>query len=285
MALMATIRTFLRDHGRKVAIAVALALLFPVGVRSATSNGELQVAANAPEDAEAMNVHVSAPGNLLGVCRGEAEVEVLKDGFIVYSSALGRVSLDGCSGSLEIPYKRFASTNGPYQVEATYDGETVRTRVDVKKVVNWVYVRSFTQEDRERTRIDVALDAVRGRPLASSVFASGTLVLDVFWEDCEDQGALDDLGLTPTDDCQADHDHVFHAEIPVESSASTHVFLPWENLDSDMGTDNDERPQDGWYNVTAKFHNDEAKGNDNVPMDPTVFQEDPPGNWFEVDYS
>lgn len=284
MGTMAVLRDFLRDHGRKLAIAAGIALLLPIGFNSVTSDGELQVAANAPREGEAMTVHVSAPGNLLGVCSGDAEIEVVRGDFIVYSSALGRVGLDGCSGSLEIPYKRFASANGPYQVVATYDGETAQTRVDVEKVVNWVYVRSFTQEEQERTRIDVALDSVRGRPLSSSVFASGTLVLDVYWEECEDEGTLEDI-LTATQDCQAQHDHVFHAEIPIDSRASTHVFLPWDNLDSDAGTDNDDKPPDGWYNVTATFHNDVAKGNDNVPMDPTVFQEDPPGNWFEVDYS
>lgn len=284
MGTMSGLVAFLHAHWGKLALGAALVLLLPAG-SSAFGDERLHVVANAPKRGAAMHVLVSAGSELIGTCGGEAEVEVLRQGFIMYSSSLATVDMTGCKGSIEIPYNRFASVNGPYKVKVTYDGKTATTRVDVQKVVNWVYVRSFPNKDEHRTRVDVALDAAKAKPLTSSIFATGTLVLDITWEQCKDEG-IGGLPVTPPQDrCKASENNVFHAEIPVDSKASTHVIIPWENLGSDTESDNDDRPQEGYYNVTATFHNDVAKGNDNVPMDPTVYREDPPGNWFKVDYS
>lgn len=271
----------LARHRRKLLVLAGILLVTPMALQAVGGEEKLVVAANAHQRNDAMSVLVSTERGLISHCSGDATVEVSFQGITVYSGVFGKVDMSGCQGTLEIPYSKFASSNGLYLVEATYDGKTAQTRVDVQKVVNWVLVRSFPQEDEERTRIDVAFNQVLGRPLTSSIFSSGTLVLDVSFERCSQDSPLDQLPVTPPqEDCRARSENVFHAEIPVDSEASTHVFLPWENLAGEDGS----QAEEGWYNVTATFHNDEARGNSNVPMDPTVYNEDPPGNWFEVAY-
>lgn len=284
MGLMEEIVELLREHWGKLAVGVvALLVLGPAASSAMTTGDELIVAANAPRHGETMSITVASKGGLLGGCDGEATVEVLKDDIIEYSSTLGTFEVSGCRGSFSIPYAQFADENGQYLVRAHFDGKTAETRVTVEKVVNWVYVRSFEQREDERTRIDVAFDRAQGQPLTSSVFSSGTLVVDITWERCSRQDTVERIqDLVSQERCSATGDNVFHAEIPVEDRASTHIFIPWENLDQD--DDEDGEAKEGWYNVTATYHNDEAQSNNNVPMDPTVYNEDPPGNWFEVRY-
>lgn len=272
-----------REHWKKLAIAAAAVLLLPAASNAVRGGDDLVLAANAPQHGESMRVVLGAKGGWIGGCSGEAEVEIRHDDWIAYPRSRGAFEMDGCRGAIDIPYREFASQNGVYLVEATFDGKSTTTRVMVEKVVNWVYVRAFDEPNEERTRIDVAFDRAIGQPLTSSVFSSGTLVLDIVYEECTPEETIPLEELTGGSSCtEATGDNVFHAEIPVEDRASAVVFIPWENLDED--NDEDEQATEGWYNVTATYHNDEARSNDNVPMDPTVYDEDPPGNWFKVDY-
>ncbi len=269
----------LAAHGGKMALVLGLVLLAPAGA-SLLGGQDLHVAANAPKKGDTMSVLVTGDTNLLGSCNGEATVEVLKGDFKAYT-ATRNVEMDGCEGVVEVPYSEFASENGIYTVQATYGDQTATTDVEVDKVVNWVYLRAFPNEDEQRTRVDVSLESSQGSPLASSIFGAGTLELDIRWEECTQQ-TIGFLITDPRDDCQATQSSVFYEEIPVEHEASTHVIIPWENLEADQ--DGDGNPEEGWYNVTATFHNDLALANSNVPMDPTLFNEDPPATWFEVEY-
>lgn len=277
--------SWLLAHGKKIAVAaVALVLLAPT-VNGIVGGGKTTfLAVQAPEAAGNATVFVGQEPGLLGSCPDDAEVEIERNGITVFPSVLGEIELDDCKGSIDIPYRRFASANGQYIARAHLDEDTVETRFSVEKVVNWVYIRSFPNETAERTRVEVALATAKAQPIRSSVFTSGELVLDVYWESCDSEGPLGTgLGVTNrTQDCQAAHDNVFHGTVPLNTTAVTNVILPWDNFQSDKFDDG--RPEEGHYNVTATFHNTEARANENVPMDPTVYREDPPGNWFEVEY-
>lgn len=274
----------LGEHKGKLAIVAIALLLLPPATDAVDGGEDLLVAANAPKHGETMSVAVSTRSGLVGGCGGDVTVEVLHQGIIEYPGNLGTFEMDDdCRGRIEIPYDRFADQNGQYLVKAHHDGKTAQTRVNVEKVVNWVYVRSFEEDSEERTRIDIAFDRALGQPLTSSVFSSGTLVVDITYEGCSDSGTLGDVQrILGQENCQeeATGGNVFHAEIPIKDRASTVIFVPWENLDED--SDQDEQATEGWYNVTATYHNEEAQSNSAVPMDPTVYNEDPPGNWFEV---
>lgn len=275
----------LRSHGGKLALVAVALLILPPASDALSGGDDLIVAANAPKHGDTMTVVVGTRGGLIGGCGGEVQVEIWREDFIEYPANLGTFEIeDGCRGSIEIPYDRFADKNGRYVVKAHHDGKTAETSVFVEKVVNWVYVRSFEESEHERTRVDVAFDRARGQPLTSSVFSSGTLVIDITYARCPDSATLGIERLVDDGDCdEATGDNVFHAEIPVEDRASTVIFVPWKNLDED--SDQDDQATEGWYNVTATYHNEEAQSNGAVPMDPTVYNEDPPGNWFEVRYS
>jgi len=275
----------LRRHAKKLAIGiVALVLLLPTFGGAVGGGESFFVAVEAPESGDGITILIQKDPGLVGGCEDEADVEILKDDIIVYPSVLGQVEVEDCEGTLEIPYQRFAGENGQYQVEVTMGEDEAQTRFSVEKVVNWVYIRSFPNETEERTRIEVALAQSKAQPLSSSVFTSGELVLDVYWEDCDRQGPLGTgLGVAnETQECQAQHDNVFHGTVPLNTTAVTNVIVPWDNFESQKYEE--DRPAEGSYNVTATFHNAEARGNENVPMDPTVYREDPPGNWFEVKY-
>lgn len=265
-----------------VAGAVAAVLIVPV-LGSALGGGEsFFIGVTAPGADDEITVFVGNDPGLVGGCPDEAHVEIQRDGRTVYPSVLGQIDLEDCQGSIDIPYRRFADRNGYYELTARMGDNVGETGFNVEKVVNWVYIRSFPNGTAERTRVEVGLARAQAQPIHSSVFTSGDLVLDVYWEDCSQRGALGFGLLKDTEDCRADHDHVFHEEIPLNTTAVTNVILPWDNFESSKF--DSENPDEGWYNVTATFHNAEAKGNRNVPMDPTVFDEDPSGNWFEVAY-
>ncbi|MDX1612329.1 MAG: hypothetical protein R3185_08160, partial [Candidatus Thermoplasmatota archaeon] len=252
---MSTVLERLRARWKLIAIATgALLLLLPVlGAGVIGPETELQVNANAPQRSDALHINVGLTQGLTSDCDGTAQVEVLYEGIIAYPRVLGDVPIRDCKGTLEIPYAKFAASNGLYEVRAYYDGMEAETRVLVEKVVNWVYVRSFAEPEQERVRVDVALDTIRSQPLSSSVFASGTLVLDIVWEQCTNDGPLG-IGLPdPTQECQAQGDNVFHAEVPITSRASAIIFIPWKSLESPKFDGED--PEEGWYNVTAVFHN------------------------------
>lgn len=282
---MSMVWGWLAAHGKKLGVAaLGLTLLVPF-LNGVVGGGQTTfVAVQAPEATAEATVFVGQDPGPFATCPGQAEVEILRDGVTVYPAVLGEIELDDCQGSIEIPYNRFASKNGQYVARVHLGDEVTDTRFSVQKVVNWVYVRSFPNQTEERTRVEVALSTAKAQPIRSSVFTSGELVIDVYWEDCGDEGPLGaGLGIVnQTQDCQAAHDNVFHETVPVNTSAVTHVIIPWENFESDKYEE--DRPAEGSYNVTATFHNAEAKGNDNVPMDPTVYREDPPAPWFEVDY-
>jgi len=280
---MPAVPSVLHTTWAKALVALALVLGAP-GVAGSLGDEELHVVANAPDKGEALSVLLSAEGGVVPTCDGEATVEVVKDGFAVYrTNAANSVDMDGCEATLEIPYDRFADENGDYTVRASYDDRTTETVVTVEKVVNYVFVRAFPNQDEHRTRVEVAFEAAEGSPLRTSIFGSGTLELDVRWEECADRGLQVPPAAIPSEEeCEATESSVFFAEIPVEQKASTHVVIPWENLDADR--DDDGRPEEGSYNVTAIFHNDAAKHNYNVPMDSTAYDEDPPATWFEVEY-
>lgn len=280
MTPMDAVRTLVEAHADKLALAALAILAMPTSGKI-LGGSDLEVSATAPEKADGLSVAVSADSGLLGACPDEAELEIRRGDFIVYPKQLGEVDMDGCSGTAHIPYERFASQNGRYTVEVDYGDQTTQTDVSVRKVVNWVYVRAFPNEDEERTRFDVAFDITRGQPLTSSVFTSGTLQMEIRFEECAEQGLEESL-LEQDDTCNARSDVVFRTKIPIEQEASTHVIVPWQELDADQNGDG--QPEEGAYNVTATFHSDVAKANNNVPLDPTVYNEDPPATWFEVTY-
>lgn len=271
----------LRRRWKLVALGLVALLLLPSLVSGVVGGGEdLRIASNAPKKAEAMSLLVAIDPGLLGTCSGQAELEIEYHGIPVLPGHLSKIPVDGCKVTTEIPYSAFVRANGQYLLRVTYDDMVVEERVFIEKYVNWVYVRAFDEEDNRRTRIDVAFDTQKAQPLASSIFATGTLELTVRWEDCQDDGLPTlPLNLTP-EDCQANDQLAFYGEIPVDNRASTHIFIPWDSLETKS---EDGETREGWYNVTATFHNDAAKANYNVPQDPSVYKEDPPGNWFEVD--
>lgn len=268
---------------------LAIVLLLPVANGIVGGGSKLFLVANAPEADDGMFVSITRDPGIFGSCGETATVEVLREQsnvpepVTVFPGLLGKVEMDGCEGQLKIPYDRFADKNTQYIVHATYDGHDAETRIFVNKVVNWVYVRTFNEPEHERVRVEMALDRIKAKPLESSIFSSGTLEIDIRFEQCANPLVQLPISLG-TETCNDDVSRsVLYEEIPVNQSAALQVLIPWQALEG-ADQDGDGNPEDGWYNVTATFHNDEAKGNKNVPQDPSTFQEDPPGNWFEVDY-
>lgn len=271
----------LKDRWKMVAVALVAILVLPSLVSGTIGGGQdLRLAANAPKKGQAMSLLVAIDAGFLGTCSGEAELEIERQGIPQLPGHLRKLPVEDCKVTAEIPYNTFVRANGQHLVRVTYDDMVAEERVFIEKHVNWVYLRAFDEKDDHRTRIDVAFDTQKAQPLTSSTFATGTLELTVRWEECSDSGLPRlPLNLTP-DDCRASNQLAFYGEIPVDNRASTHIFIPWDSLET-KGDDGE--AEEGWYNVTATFHNDAAKANYNVPQDPSVYREDPPGNWFEVD--
>ncbi len=274
----------LRRRWKLVAVALVAILILPSFVSGVVGGGEsIRLAANAPKKAEAMSLLVAIEPGLLGSCSGEAELEIEYQGIPVLPGHLQAIPVEGCEITTEIPYNEFARGNGQYLLRVTYDDHVVEERVFIEKYVNWVYVRAFDEKEQERTRIDVAFDILKAKPLTSSIFATGSLELTVRWTECLDDG-LPEIPVVSENlsgpECDANGQLAFYGEIPVDNRASTHIYIPWDSLET---KGDDGQAEEGWYNVTATFHNDAAKANYNVPQDPSVYQEDPPGNWFEVD--
>jgi hypothetical protein len=277
------IKAWIVEHKLKLGVAAALTLLVPPMGGAVGGGSQAYVAVNAAENAAAITVVAGQTTTPFSECPDEASVEILKDGFTVYSPILGEFELDeNCQGSIDVPYEQFASENGDYTAKIEMGSDTYETVFRVNKIANWVFVRAQSDAQNERTKVSVALSKAQSQPLQSAVFTSGELVLDVYWEDCEDERSTVP-GPLPTSDgsCQANGQNVFHATVHWNRTANTNLIIPWDNFENP--TRNGDKPPEGQYNVTATFHNDEALANDNVPMDPTVFDRDPPGNWFEVD--
>lgn len=275
------VKAWLLEHKLPLAALAAFGLFVTQFGAAVGGGSQSYVAVNAPENSESIQVFAGQSGTPFTECPDQASVEIVKDGFTVFSNVLGQFEIEDCKGSIEIPYNRFARENGPYTAIVEMDGETLETPFSVSKIANWVFVRSAGNADAERTEVSIGLARAQAQPLQSAVFASGDLVIDIYWEECDEDGSA--LSVLPTNDetCKADRQNVFHATLDWNRTANTNVIIPWENLENP--TQDGEDAPEGSYNLTATFHNDEALANDNVPMDPTVFNRDPPGNWFEVD--
>lgn len=270
-----------QSHRFKVLATIAAIVLLPPVASTLTGSDELDVVANA-QPGEAMTVAVQTDRGLLSDCGGEAEVTIIRDGIHVYTGPLANVPMDGCEGEAEIPYRLFVDRNAPYDVNVEYEDRSATTHVTIDKIVNWVYVRAFNDEDEEQTRIEFALSKAQAQPLTSGVITTGRLDVDIRFERCSETN-IEDLLSDVTGDpaCPTTEGrHVYYTEVPVEDRAASYVTIPWDALDPN----GEDEPQEGWYNVTATFHNDQALANKNVPMDPTVYNEDPPAPWFEVEY-
>ncbi len=282
MEAMAWMTSAWENHRFKVLVLIAVIVLLPPVASTLTGNGELDVVANAPNQGDAMTLAVQTEKGLLSSCSGEADVTIIRDGIHVYAGPLANVPMDGCEGQTDVPYRLFVDQNAPYEIHVEYMDQTAETRVSIDKIVNWVYVRAFNDEENEQTRIEFALSRAQAQPLTSGVITTGRLDVDITFEQCSETDLEDILAsLTGNPSCpMTEGRHVFYKEVHVQDRAASYLIIPWQELDPNGDGD----PQEGWYNVTATFHNEEALANRNVPMDPTVYNEDPPAPWFEVDY-
>jgi len=103
---------------------------------------------------------------------------------------------------------------------------------------------------------DIVLERVSGQP-NDRIFASGQLNVQMYYRG---------------EDCHAEPEPRFTRTLEVSGADSfTRLLIPLGDIQrSDRNH--------GYYSVEATFHNDQASGNNNVPLDPALAQPDPPTN-------
>jgi hypothetical protein len=186
---------------------------------------------------------------------------VVRDGTVVYPVAGGPgapVLIEGWRGTATIRYADFVVENARYDVTVEWNGQRSTTQVDVWKWVNWMWVFPYV---RNTTLVaEIVLEDGLGTP-ASAVFASGQLHAEVRYRGRD--GSVNEVRMIAN--------RAVSGQQPVER-----IQFP---LDRVTRTGN---ASEGYFSVEATFHNDQALGNNNVPMDPTLAAANPPTNWVYV---
>lgn len=244
-------------------LLLAAGLVVAPALAGCIGGGEtLIVVANAPRLANGMSIAVAVPRGLFGPAEGFASFIVSYQGRAVYpfGGVLGApVFIQEGKGAAFVPYADFVVDNGDYVVAVEFQGREASARVPVEKWVNWVYVLSYVRN--ETLVADIVLETSSGSP-GQRVFAAGQLDLEVRYRG--EEGEANEMRLARVLRTDGRDDFV-------------RVGIPLGDLER-SGQRNR-----GFYSVEATFHNDEANGNKQVPMDPALANSTPPANWVYLE--
>lgn len=235
-------------------LAVALALLAP----GCLSSDDLLLAASAPKAASGMTLFLVADKGILSrFASGNADYVLYYGDKIVYppGGRGGTLEVEGRTGSAFVPYDRFVVGNGLYDVVVHYAGGEARTRVNVQKWVNYVYLHPF-QKDNE-VIVESVLQSASGGDPSDRILAHGELILTLKYHGKD--GTLNSNVAQFTQQTSNDQ-------------TSTYLEVALQRFDQGPG----------YYSFEPLFHNLEAEDNVQVPPDPAMANSQPPFNWIYI---
>lgn len=243
--------------------ALAVLVLLP-GLLSGCLGGagqpDLVVVASAPRIANGMTIAVGVPRTLFEDGEGIATYVISHGGAVLYPpGGVGAfIQLAEGRGSAFVPYQNFVVGNGEYEVTVHYKDRSALVRASVEKWVQFVYV--FPYQRNETIVADVVLEGGSGEP-NYRIFAAGQLNLQVRYRG--ENMTEDEMRLTRV---------LRHEGL----DAYIRVTIPFDDLEQ-------RQRNRGYYSVEATFHNEQANGNNNVPLDPALAQADPPTNYVYLE--
>jgi hypothetical protein len=225
------------------------------------SDAGMVVVASAPRLANGMTVAVAIQRSIFGGGDGVAMYQVSFNGQAIYppGGVVGApIEMVEGRGSAFIPYTNFVVDNGDYVVSVDFEGKHSEARATVEKWVNWVYVFPYLRNDT--VVAEMVLERSEGQP-SDRIFASGQINLQLRYRG--ENGTSNETRLTRV----IPHDGLTDFE---------RTQIPLTSIE--QGDRNR-----GYYSVEATFQNLQAMGNNNVPLDPTLGQPNPPTNWVYLD--
>lgn len=218
----------------------------------------LIIAVSAPKADSAMTLFLVTDQSYLDQFRDQtASYAIYYGDRLIYPPA-GKgatFDMDGRTGTAVVPYNFFVVGNGAYDVVVRYGGEATRTRVNVEKWVDHVWLHPFDHGDV--VSVEVALSSATGGRPEDRILSRGELLLTIKYRGQD--GRLDQI--VGQVGAETRHDR-----------AATAVSIPKTRLN--QGT--------GYYSFEPLFHNLEARDNLQVGGDPTMANLRPPWNWIYV---
>lgn len=243
-------------------VLVLLALPMVAGFLLPSGSASLVVVASSPRIANGMTIAVGVPRTMFDDGEGNAFYFVSYNGQVLYPPGGvigGVIGMEEGRGSAFVPYNTFVVDNGEYEVAVTYKDRQASVRTPVDKWVNFVYVFPYLRNDT--LVADIVLERASGQP-NDRIFAAGQLNVRMYYRG---------------DDGKAEPGLRFSRSVEVSGLDSfSRVQVPLESI---QRTDRNR----GFYSVEATFHNVQASGNNNVPLDPALAQADPPTNWVYLE--
>ena len=242
--------------------AVVLLLAASLAGCTGASTSDLSVVASAPRLADGITILVAVPRGLFGGASEEtAHFTISHEGRIVYPGTLGApVPLKEGRGQAFVEYARFVTGNGDYTVTVRLGDKAARAQVAVEKWVSYVYALPYVRNENTLVT-DVVLARASGNP-NERIFAAGELHFEVRYRGQDGRQDQMRLARVMTTD---------------PGQSFQRIELPFGAFMGSSGN------RDGYYSVEATFHNFQAYGNNNVPMDPALGQARPPTNWVYID--
>ncbi|MCA1813162.1 MAG: hypothetical protein LC624_04315 [Halobacteriales archaeon] len=218
------------------------------------------VVMSAPAIANGATIAVAVPHSIFGGGEGTASYTISYLGNVVYppGGVPAGIDLHEGKGSVFVPYNAFVVDNGEYQANVQVADQVTRTQVAITKWVNYVYALPYLTPRGNPTTltVDVVLEQTRGSP-NDRVFAEGEMDLEIRYRG---DGGVDQFKVGRT--------------LVTDGGQSFQRFeFPLTGFDHSAS---------GYYAAVATFHNHQAQGNNNVVMDPTLGNANPPTNWVYI---
>lgn len=245
-----------------VLLLFLLALPYAAGLLGPSGPANMVVVASAPRLSNGLTIAVGVPRTVFEDGEGNAFYVISRQGQALYPPGGvigGVIAMAEGRGSAFVPYENFVVGNGEYEVEVSFKDKRALARTSVDKWVNYVYVFPYLRNDT--VVADIVLEHTSGMP-NDRIFTSGQLNVRLNYRG-EDGAAEPEPRFTTTLEVSG-----------VESF--TRLTIP---LDDIQRTDRNR----GYYSVEATFHNDQASGNNNVPLDPALEQANPPTNYVYLE--
>ncbi|MGQ0534597.1 MAG: hypothetical protein ACT4PT_00800 [Methanobacteriota archaeon] len=255
---------------------VVLLLVLPAVAGCIGPDDQLHVAVSAPRlgDSATVDVVVTRGAPWSGG-DGKVSLVIEKDGARLYPRGF-EVSfpIERGRGTLALPYGHFVVDNGVYTARVTQGDISAETTFEVRKWVNYLYVRPLDDREESAVRIEFALEQAAGDPTVNPVITSGIVDLQIMFE--RNEAPAGPVPVLPIGAPANESRKLVHVDsFRVDDKAIFAHVVSYAKFSRDV--------QNGdVYNVTALFHNAEVRTNANVPLDPTLASTDPPRNWVKV---
>lgn len=251
----------MRTPPRAKSFAFAVVLLSGAGVLAGClQNDPLVAAVSAPKADSGMTLFLVTQAGMLSRFSDpthRAEYQIYYGDQLVYPPG-GKGAgfpVDGRSGSTFIPYNLFVVGNGEYDVVVQFEGSQTRTRANVEKWVNYVFLHPSDHD--ESILVDLALTSVSGGTPEDRILADGELTLAVHYRGVNGQ-----------------EDRTIGSVIArtTHEKAASSIEVPRSRFDQGAG----------YYSLEPRYANLEARNNVQVAGDPTMANRDPPWNWIFI---